>query len=143
MPIYSLKEFLDTYVINHEGEGKLMPKEKGSEFTTKIATSEYIFRVENETEVDIERIARENPNREMIVVLPEGNDAYLLIDLDFQRKHKIIVSPIIIHTTGYCSSCINKASIPRYIERYNKAKAEKPKPKITVRVKTFGDTLPF
>ena len=103
--------------------------------------NEYIFKVENESEIDIVRIARENPNKEMILVIPEGNnsDVYLLIDLDFQRKHKIAVNPLTVYTTGYCSTCISKVSIQKFIDAYKKARAEKPKQ--TVRVKTFGDTI--
>jgi hypothetical protein len=157
MPIYNLKEFLRIMANNKRISGwrgyrtwidefdEMYEKYEREELMSKEKSNEYIFKVENTSQIDVERIARENPNKEMILVIPEDDnaDVYLLIDLDFQRRHEIVKTPLIIRTAGYYSSCISKASIQKYIDRYKKASSEKPKPKITVRVKTFGDTLPF
>jgi hypothetical protein len=156
MPIYSLKEFqhimatdnrisglrgyrtwideFDEMYEKYEREGKLMSK-----------GNEYIFKVKDQTEVDIERIARENPCNEMILVISDGTDGIvIMVDDHFNTMRHIIDCGHTWHEGSYICRRALKANIQNYIDAYNKAKAEpKPKPKQTVRVKTFGDTLPF
>lgn len=118
-----------------ELEEELVPKEKGNE---------YIFKVERWSQIEEKRIAKENPNSEMIVVIPSSDNDRIIIMVDnqFNDQHRII-SDHYWHEGGFVCRYDTKINIQKYIDAHKKAKAEKPKPKQTIRVKIFGDTLPF
>jgi len=132
---HSLSESHGIVPSNHIAE----PEE---EFMQK--SNEYIFKVEKWSQIGERRIVRENPHKEMILVIPDSaNDRIIvMVDNQFNAKSQII-SEHYWHVDGFICYYDDKANIQKYIDAYNKAQAEKPKPKITVRVKIFGDTLPF
>ena len=111
---------------------------------SKEKSNEYIFKVEKWSQIEERRIARENPSKEMILVIPDSaNDRIIvMVDNQFNAQCRIISEHYWLLDAFICRYD-DKINTQNYIDAYNKAKAEKPKPKITVKVKTFGDTLPF
>lgn len=119
-----------------EPEEKPMPKEM----------TEYRFKVVRYDDIDIKRIASENPYSELIIVIPDEFDDKIIVyvDSNFQERHPVIKENL-WHESHYTCHYNVKSAISSIIERYKSLKAQdiKVKKRHTITVKCFGNTLPF